>query len=144
MLLSQIAEQRAALRAALDQWRQDGAQVALAEAVWQRFELLTHDTANELCEQLRLILEPTLATKLRGDYRTGKRVAMKKVIAYVASQFRKDKIWLRRTKPSARQYQVLLAIDDSASMTKNNAGPMALEVRCIVCDYYFFIAFCFE
>ena len=52
---------------------------------------------------------------------------MRKVIAYVASQFKKDKIWLRRTKPSTRQYQVLLAIDDSASMAENGAGPMALE-----------------
>jgi hypothetical protein len=101
--------------------------VARAEALWQRYEAVTHDTAMELCEQLRLILEPTLAAKMRGDYRTGKRVNMRKVIAYVASQFKKDKIWLRRTKPSARQYQVLLAIDDSASMADNGAGPMALE-----------------
>lgn len=46
---------------------------------WQKLELLTSDYAHELCEQLRLILEPTLATKLRGDYRTGKRINMKKV-----------------------------------------------------------------
>lgn len=43
---------------------------------------------------------------LRGDYRTGKRLNMRKVIAYIASQFRKDKIWLRRTEPSKRDYQV--------------------------------------
>lgn len=33
----------------------------------------------ELAEQLRLILEPTLASRLAGDYRTGKRINMKKV-----------------------------------------------------------------
>ena len=41
---------------------------------------------------------------------------MRKVIPYIASQFRKDKIWLRRTKPSKRQYQIMLAVDDSSSM----------------------------
>lgn len=57
----------------------------------------------------------------RGDYRTGKRLNMRKVIPYIASQFRKDKIWLRRTKPSKRQYQICLAIDDSSSMTDNHS-----------------------
>ena len=38
------------------------------------------------------------------------------IIPYIASQFRKDKIWLRRTKPSKRQYQVVVAIDNSRSM----------------------------
>lgn len=46
---------------------------------------------------------------------------MRKVIPYVASQFRKDKIWLRRTKPSKRQYQICLAIDDSSSMIDNHS-----------------------
>ena len=62
--------------------------------------------ASELTEQLRLLLEPTKASKLAGDYRTGKRISMRKVVAYVASHFRKDKIWLRRTRPDKRQYQV--------------------------------------
>ena len=57
-----------------------------------RYEALTSDLAADLCEQLRLILEPTLATKLQGDYRTGKRINMKKVIPYIASQFKKDKV----------------------------------------------------
>ena len=57
----------------------------------------------------------------RGDYRTGKRLNMRKVIPYIASQFRKDKIWLRRTKPSKRQYQIMLAIDDSSSMADNHS-----------------------
>ncbi len=54
----------------------------------------------------RLILEPTLASRLAGDYRTGKRLNMRRVIAFVASQFRKDKIWMRRTRPDKRKYQV--------------------------------------
>lgn len=64
-----------------------------------RYEALTSDLAADLCEQLRLILEPTLATKLQGDYRTGKRINMKKVIPYIASQFKKDKVSSLSTPP---------------------------------------------
>ncbi len=39
--------------------------------VWSRCEALVSGLAGELTEQLRLILEPTLASKLAGDYRTG-------------------------------------------------------------------------
>ena len=65
--------------------------------------------AGELTEQLRLLLEPTKASRLAGDYRSGKRISMRKVVAYIASHFRKDKIWLRRTRPDNRQYQVILS-----------------------------------
>jgi hypothetical protein len=62
--------------------------------------------AGELTEALRLILEPTRATRLAGEFRSGKRLAMRRVIAYIASHFRRDKIWLRRTRPDRRAYQV--------------------------------------
>ena len=69
--------------------------------------------AGELTEQLRLLLEPSKASRLAGDYRSGKRISMRKVVAYIASHFRKDKIWLRRTRPDKRQYQVpLLHLQD--------------------------------
>ena len=51
-----------------------------------------------MCEALRL-LEPTHATQM-SDFRTGKRLNMRAIIPFVASQFRKDKIWLRRKKKS--------------------------------------------
>uniref|UniRef100_A0A2D4FHY9 VWFA domain-containing protein n=2 Tax=Micrurus TaxID=8634 RepID=A0A2D4FHY9_MICCO len=68
----------------------------------------------------------------RGDYRTGKRLNMRKVIPYIASQFRKDKIWLRRTKPSKRQYQICLALDDSASMVDNHSKQLAYESLAVI------------
>jgi midasin len=83
--------------------------------------------AQDLSEQLRLVLEPTQASRLKGDFRTGRRINMRKVIPYIASQFRKDKIWLRRTKPSKRDYQVALAIDDSSSMADNHSKELAFE-----------------
>ena len=70
----------------------------------------------------------------RGDYRTGKRLNMRKLLAYVASDFRKDKIWLRRSLPTQRQYQILMAVDDSSSMNHNqtkevNIQSSALEAK---------------
>ena len=32
---------------------------------------------------------------------------MKKVISFIASNYRNDKIWLRRTMPSKRDYKIL-------------------------------------
>lgn len=103
-----------------------------ADRLWRLYESLTHDLAYSLCEQLRLILEPTLATRLKGDYRTGKRLNMKKVISYIASDYTKDKIWLRRTKPSQREYQVLIAIDDSRSMAESHSIHLAYETLALL------------
>ncbi|KAG1362520.1 Midasin [Cocos nucifera] len=100
---------------------------------WKRYELVTTRLSQELAEQLRLVMEPTLASKLQGDYRTGKRINMKKVIPYIASHFRKDKIWLRRTKPNKRDYQVVVAIDDSRSMSESLCGNVAIEALVTVC-----------
>lgn len=103
-----------------------------ARALWKRSELVTQELASGLCEQLRLILEPTLATKLRGDYKTGKRLNMKRIISYIASDFRKDKIWLRRTKPAKRQYQIMIAVDDSKSMSESGSTELALHSIALV------------
>ncbi|XP_028858240.1 midasin [Denticeps clupeoides] len=98
-----------------------------ASAMWHQYQALTSGLSQQLCEQLRLILEPTQAAKLKGDFRTGKRLNMRKVIPYIASQFRKDKIWLRRTKPSKREYRICLAVDDSSSMVDNHSKQLAFE-----------------
>lgn len=103
-----------------------------ARALWKHSELATQELASGLCEQLRLILEPTLATKLRGDYKTGKRLNMKRIISYIASDFRKDKIWLRRTKPAKRQYQIMISVDDSKSMSESNSTELALHCIALV------------
>jgi hypothetical protein len=94
---------------------------------WSTIHGETHHLSRRLCEKLRLVMEPLVASKLRGDYRTGKRINMKRVIGYVASGYRRDKIWLRRTKPAKRNYRVLVAVDDSESMRKSGAGEMALR-----------------
>jgi len=85
------------------------------------------ELGHRLCEQLRLILEPTKAARLQGDFRTGKRLNMRKVIPYIASDFKKDKIWLRRVKPNKREFQILIGLDDSSSMADNQSRSLALQ-----------------
>ncbi|CAG9805676.1 unnamed protein product [Chironomus riparius] len=99
---------------------------------WQKISNQMVSNARELCEQLRLILEPTKCTRLKGDYRTGRRINMKKIIPYIASQFRKDKIWLRRTKAAQRDYKITIAVDDSKSMDHNNSKELTLQTISLV------------
>ncbi|KAG8903944.1 hypothetical protein FRC01_008915 [Tulasnella sp. 417] len=117
---------------ALRTWMDNGQPPEGADELWRLYSSLTQDLSTHLCEQLRLILEPTRATRLKGDYRTGKRLNMKKIIPYIASEFTKDKIWLRRTRPSQREYQVLVALDDSKSMSEGHSVHLAYETLALV------------
>lgn len=117
---------------AVKAWQESGHMSSGAGEMWRLYDSLTHDLSFSLCEQLRLILEPTLATRLRGDYRTGKRLNMKKIIPYIASEYTKDKIWLRRTRPSQREYQILIALDDSRSMAESRSVHLAYEALALV------------
>lgn len=68
-----------------------------AAALWRRYESLTTRLSQELAEQLRLVMEPTLASKLQGDYRTGKRINMKKVsMRQCHFHFRLIYLWLKK------------------------------------------------
>ncbi|PLB47863.1 AAA ATPase [Aspergillus steynii IBT 23096] len=103
-----------------------------AQKLWSHYESVTNDLSLSLTEQLRLILAPTLATKLRGDFRTGKRLNIKRIIPYIASQYKRDKIWMRRSIPSKRNYQIMLAVDDSKSMLESGSGQLAFETLALV------------
>ncbi|KAL9040112.1 MAG: hypothetical protein Q9214_004612 [Letrouitia sp. 1 TL-2023] len=93
-----------------------------ARALWTHSESVTHSLSLALTEDLRLILTPTQAAKMRGDFRTGKRLNIKRIIPYIASNYKRDKIWMRRSAPSKRRYQVMLAVDDSKSMGDTKSG----------------------
>ncbi|MCP9257068.1 hypothetical protein DINM_000271 [Dirofilaria immitis] len=98
-----------------------------AEERWNRISDSVSVLAAELSENLRMIIEPTVASRFEGDYRTGKRLNMRRLIAYIASGYRKDKIWLRRTKKAQHNYQILIAVDDSASMHDNQIKLKACQ-----------------
>ena len=102
--------------------------------LWRQCTAATAAMTGELVEQLRLVLEPTSASRLSGEFKTGKRLNMKKVIAYIASNFRRDKIWMRRTSPDKRDYQVMLAIDETKSMQVRSGSCRApLRATKLVC-----------
>lgn len=50
-----------------------------AEEAWNRLCIATSNLSRDLSEQLRLVLEPTQASRLKGDFRTGRRINMRKV-----------------------------------------------------------------
>uniref|UniRef100_A0A0D3DW17 VWFA domain-containing protein n=1 Tax=Brassica oleracea var. oleracea TaxID=109376 RepID=A0A0D3DW17_BRAOL len=62
----------------------------------------------ELAEQLRLVVEPTIASKLSGDYRTGQ----------------------NRTNVTTRS---VIAVDDSRSMSESGCGEFAIRALATVC-----------
>lgn len=94
---------------------------------WTSFQGKTHPLSLSLTSQLRLILTPSQSTKLSGSYRTGKRLNIKRIIPYIASSYKRDKIWMRRAIPTKRAYQILICVDDSKSMGESSSGELALE-----------------
>jgi midasin len=110
-----------------EKWRKDKQLVASSYELLNKFKKTTHHLSISLCEQMRMILEPTEKSRLKGDYKSGKRINIKKIIPFIASNYRNDKIWLRREMPFKRDYRVMIAIDDSLSMKRNNLGFFALE-----------------
>lgn len=53
-----------------------------AQKCWRFCDHTVAPLVQELCEQLRLVLEPTKTAKMKGDYRTGKRLNMRKVSGF--------------------------------------------------------------
>ncbi|POM85169.1 AAA domain (dynein-related subfamily) family protein [Cryptosporidium meleagridis] len=100
--------------------------------VWNKIQSEITPVVNLLSNQLRIILEPTIRGKMEGGFKTGKKLSMKKVITYIASDYRKDKIWLRRSKPSKREFNILMCIDNSQSMSVSNNEYMALQSLFII------------
>lgn len=103
-----------------------------ATTSWMHHTAHTLPLAQSLTESLRMILTPTTATKLRGDFRTGKRLNIKRIIPYIASSYKRDRIWMRRSIPSKRAYQIMLAIDDSKSMTEKGSADLAFSTLALV------------
>lgn len=64
ILLSKLRAELEGDLASLSDCKVSVADKHAAMKVWNRYEQLTAPLAQQLCEQLRLVLEPTLASKL--------------------------------------------------------------------------------
>jgi hypothetical protein len=89
-------------------------------------ELKATRLSSELSEKLMAVLEPTKRGRFEGFFKAGKRISMRRVLSWIASDYRKDKFWLRRTRPSHREYKIMICLDNTLSMRNNGVGEMAL------------------
>jgi MoxR-like ATPase len=99
---------------------------------WSLLESRHENTIAALSRRLEPILEYNQLTRFAGDFRTGKRLHMRRLIDYVASNYTRDRIWMRRVRPDRRQYDIVVAVDDSASMRESGAHRLALESLVVV------------
>ncbi|VTZ66448.1 dynein-related AAA-type ATPase, putative [Plasmodium chabaudi chabaudi] len=102
------------------------------EKIYEQLNNETEMISSQLCEQLKIILEPTVRNKYEGDYKSGKKLNIKKLVNYFASNFRNNKIWKRKTKLNKRDYNILIAIDNTKSMKINNIQKMTLNAIFLV------------
>jgi len=74
----------------------------------------------KLLNLLRIVFESNKLSKYKGDYKTGKKLNLKKIVPYIASDYRKDKIWMKRQKSDKKEYLLRIFIDNSKSMFDQN------------------------
>jgi hypothetical protein len=109
------------------------AAIQLSDSCSSQLPVLTK-LSHHLCEQLRLILKPTKAVKLQGDFRTGKRLSMRKIISYIASQFKKDNVMKERVGDMYEKRDAMGNINpegsyDEVSVTKERVRDMYEETE---------------
>lgn len=70
----------------------------------------------KLTSLLRIILESNRTNKYKGEFKSGKKLNLKKIVPYIASDYRKDRIWMRRQRSDKKNYILRIFIDNSRSM----------------------------
>lgn len=75
---AQLSAARLALDSLMTSW-EAATDPEAGMRIWHLLQEITQAHAHALAEQLRLAIEPTLRAKLEGDYRSGKRLNMRKV-----------------------------------------------------------------
>ncbi|KRH95214.1 Willebrand factor type A domain-containing AAA ATPase [Pseudoloma neurophilia] len=86
-------------------------------------------TETDIDQALVIRLESILFTKKKyqGDYKSGKKLNLKKIIEFIASDYTRDKIWLRQKKDD--KLTVRFFIDNTESM-QNYDLPEMIRVYC--------------
>ncbi|ELA41439.1 uncharacterized protein VICG_01544 [Vittaforma corneae ATCC 50505] len=82
----------------------------------------------KLTNLLKVILESNKNSKYKGDFKTGKKLNLKRIIPYIASDYRKDKIWMKRAKSDKKEYILRIFIDNSKSMNDQHLVDVLSEV----------------
>ncbi|KAI5125613.1 midasin [Nematocida parisii] len=89
------------------------------------YEKIKHITNPELTKQLSVVLEENEKSAYEGDYISGRRLNMKRIISYIASDGQKNRIWMRKSKNQGREYLIRIFVDNSGSI-KNSSIVDAL------------------
>ncbi|XP_955288.1 uncharacterized protein TA18495 [Theileria annulata] len=71
---------------------------------------------NNLLYQLNIILEYNKCSGFKGYYKYGKKISIKRLMGFIATNYQNSKIWLKRLKKTQRNYYIQLAIDNTKSM----------------------------
>ncbi|KAI5181447.1 midasin [Nematocida sp. AWRm80] len=80
------------------------------------YNQIKHQTNPDLTQQLSIILEENEKSAYEGDYINGRRLNMKRIIPYIASDGQKNKIWMRKSKRQNRDYLIRIFVDNSGSI----------------------------
>ena len=67
-------------------------------------------------DSIEQMLDFNTVSRYLPKFKTGKRLSMRKVIQWIASDQRKDRIWMHKFTPDARRWEIILLIDGSSSM----------------------------
>lgn len=81
-----------------------------------------------LTNLLRVVMQSNRNNKYRGDFKSGKKLNMKKLVPYIASGYRRDRIWMKRQKSDRKEYTLRLFVDNSRSMYSQEMIDTLLSV----------------
>ncbi|TBU14529.1 AAA ATPase [Ordospora colligata] len=90
--------------------------------------VMKDEDCNRLTNMLKMVIEANKSNKYKGDFKSGKKLNMKRLVPYIASGFRRDRIWMKRQKSEKREYVLRLFVDNSKSMYSQEMIDMLLSL----------------
>ena len=90
----------------------------------------------QLCKEIIQISQNKAQKSFVGYFKSGKKLSLKKVIQFFASNFQKTNIWFRKKSISHLSFQVSLYMDNSASMLFNTVDQKSIEVFVILNEVF--------
>lgn len=98
------------------------------------YKEIKHITSPELTKQLSVVLEENERGAYEGDYTSGRRLNMKRIVSYVASDGQKNRIWMRKTKKQGREYLIRIFVDNSGSIKNNGLVAPLVRSMSVLCN----------